>query len=240
VIVCLQLNLGVRQANTGFHTHRNIMFSLAIFVAFVVALQADTVVAIGMTERDLTGDGQPEMVRLVGVGRSVDSLDVTLSIESAGATVYRARLFPMTRTVGFDRGRRRLSRAQHRQRLAEFGKWFFGPTKFKRPPEFVKTWGGQASGRIARIPSVIARDRKFSTTVDSLVALGSSPIEAERAAQSVFRSVSAADSIRAVATWEEIQESGVTLFQYSAGGDHVTAIGWSARDRRFYRLVECC
>ena len=217
------------------------MFSLAIFVAFVVALQADTVVVIGLAERDLTGDGQPEVLKLVGDGRSVDSLDVTFSIESAGATVYRARLAPMTRTVGFGPSRRRLSRAQYREQRAEFGKWFFGPTKFKRPPEFVNTWGGQASGRVARIPSVIARDRKFSTTVDSLVALGRSPIEAERTAQSVvLRSVSAADSIRAVATWKEIQESGVTLFEYSAGGDHATAIGWSARDRRFYRLVECC
>ena len=215
------------------------MFSLAIFFAFVVALQADTVVVIGMAERDLTGDGQPEVLKLVGDGRSVDSLDVTFSIESAGATVYRARLAPMTRTVGFDRSRRRLSRAQHRKQLTEFGKWFFGPTKFKRPPEFLKNWGGP--GRIAMIPSVIARDRKFSTTVDSLVALGRSPIEAERTAQSVaLGSVSAADSIRAVATWKEIQESGVTLFEYSAGGDHATALGWSARDRRFYRLVECC
>jgi hypothetical protein len=216
------------------------MFSHAIFVAFVVALQTDTVVVIGMAERDLTGDGQPEVLKLVGDGRSVDSLDVTFSIESAGATVYRARLAPMTRTVGFDRSRRRLSRAQYREQRAEFGKWFFGPTKFKRPPEFVKTWGGQASGRVAQIPSVIARDRKFNTTFDSLVELGRSPIEAERTAQSVLRFVSAADSIRAVATWKEIQESGVTLFEYSAGGDHATAIGWSAQDRRFYRLVECC
>ena len=217
------------------------MFSHPIFIAFVVALQADTVVVIGMAERDLTGDGQPEVLKLVGNGRSVDSLDVTFWIESAGATVYRVQLAPMTRTVaqGFARSRRRLSRAQYREKRAEYGKWFFGPTKFKRPSEFLKDWGGP--GRIARIPSVIARDRRFSTTVDSLVALGRSPIEADQTAQSVvFRSVSAADSIRAVATWKEMQESGVTLFEYSAGGDHVTAIGWSARDRRFYRLVECC
>jgi len=215
------------------------MLSLAIFVSSMFAVQADTVVVIGMAERDLTGDGRAEVLKLVGNGRSVDSLDVTFSIESAGATVYRTRLAPMTRTVGFDRSRRTLSLAQHRQRLREFGKWFFGPTKFKRPSEFLKNWGGP--GRIARIPGVIARDRKLSTTVDSLVAIGHSPIEAKRIARSaVHRSVSAADSIRAVATWKEIQETGVTLFEYSAGGDHATAIGWSARDRRFYLLVECC
>jgi hypothetical protein len=189
------------------------MLSLAILVASMVVLHADTAIVIGTAERDLTGDGQPEILRLVGVGRTADSLDVTLSIESAGRTVYRVRLAPMTRTVGFDRGRRMLSRAQYRKHLADFGKWFFGTAKFKRPPEFVKSWREQAPRRLAEIPNVIARDRDPATP---------------------------ADSIRAVATWNEIQESGVTLFEFSAGGDNVTAIGWSARDRRFYRLLECC
>jgi hypothetical protein len=76
------------------------MLSLAILLASMVVLPADTVVVIGTTERDLTGDDRPEILRLVGVGRTVDSLDVTLSIESAGRTVYRARLAPITRTVG--------------------------------------------------------------------------------------------------------------------------------------------
>ena len=214
---------------------------IAVLVASIVALQADTVVVIGMAERDLTGDGQPEMLRLIGIRRSVDSLDVTLSIESDGRTVYRVRLAPMTRTVGFDRGRRTLSRAQYRKHLAEFGKWFFAPTKFKRPSEFVKSWREQAPRSLAEVPNVIARDRKASLTVDSLVALGHSPIEAKRIAQSVILgTMSSADSTRAVATWNEIQESGVTLFEFSAGGDNVTAIGWSRRDRRFYRLLECC
>jgi hypothetical protein len=216
------------------------MLSLAIFVASIVSLQQDTVV-IGMAERDLTGDGQPELLRLVGIGRSIDSLDVTFSIESAGRTVYRAQLAPITRTVGFDRSRRRLSRAQHRKHLAEFGKWFFAAAKFKRPPEFVKSWREQAPGRLAEVPNVIARDRKTSIIVDSLIAPGHSSIEAKRKAQSLARSpASPTDSIRAVATWNEIQDSGVTLFEFSAGGDNVTAIGWSARDRRFYRLLECC
>ena len=207
----------------------------------MVVPRADTVVVIGLAERDLTGDDQPEILRLVGVGRSVDSLDVTLSIESAGRTVYRAQLAPMTRTVGFDRSRRKLSRAQHRERLRVFGKWFFAGAKFKRPPEFVKSWREQAPLRLAEIPNVIDRDRKTACVVDSLVALGHSRIESERRAQSVvLRSPSPADSLRAVATWNEIQESGVTLFEFSAGGDHVTTIGWSARDRRFYRLLECC
>jgi hypothetical protein len=217
------------------------MLSLAILIASMVVLHADTVVVIGTAERDLTGDARPEILRLIGVGRSVDSLDVTLSIESAGRTVYRVRLAPMTRTVGFDRSRRKLTRAQYRKHLTEFGKWFFGAGKFKQPPEFVKSWREQAPGRLAEVPIVIARDRKASTTVDSLVALGHSPIEAKRRGQSsVPGPASPADSIRAVATWNEIQESGVTLFEFSEGGDHVTAIGWSARDQRFYRLVECC
>ena len=40
--------------------------------------------------------------------------------------------------------------------------------------------------------------------------------------------------------WRDIQGSGVTLYQYSAGGDHTTTIAWSARAQRFYHLLECC
>jgi hypothetical protein len=49
------------------------MFSLAIFVAFVVALQADTVVVIGVAERDLTGRGRVRAVFRASSFRSVSA-----------------------------------------------------------------------------------------------------------------------------------------------------------------------
>ena len=57
----------------------------------------DTVLVLGLVERDLTGDGQPEILRLTGVGRTTDSLDVTFVIESSGDTLFRRELEPLTR-----------------------------------------------------------------------------------------------------------------------------------------------
>jgi hypothetical protein len=66
-------------------------------------------------------------------------------------------------------------------------------------------------GRIDDIPTVIARDGGFPS-----------------------------NPIRAAAIWTEIHRSGMTIFEFSPGGDVVTAIAWSPTDHRFYRLLECC
>lgn len=199
--------------------------------------QGDTVVTLGMVERDLTGDGRPEVLRLTGVGRPTDSLDVTLVIESSGETLFRTKLFPLTRTVGFDAGRRKLSAAEYRTRLDQFGGWFFGDGKFARPAEFAEQLRSETPGRMADIPFVIARDRKRQL-FESLRAAGHPVPEAQRSAPSLSREW--LDTADAVATWEKIKRSGVTVFTYSPGGDAVYGIVWSARDRRFYRLWECC
>lgn len=200
--------------------------------------QTDTVVILGMVERDLTGDGRPEVLRLTGVGQSTDSLDVTFVIESSRDTLFRTQLSPLTRILGFDAGRRKPSPVEHRARLDKFGGWFFGDAKFTRPEDFVEQLRRQAPRHIADIPNVIARDRRHQLLIDSLRAAGHPASEAERKAPSL--SGVRLDSADAVDAWEEIQRSGVTVFIYSPGGDAVTAIAWSARDRRFYRLLECC
>ena len=187
--------------------------------------EADTVVTLGMVERDLTGDGRPEVLRLTGVGQPSDSLDVTLVIESSGDTLFQTRLRPLTRTVGFDRRRGKLSPAEYRSRLDQYGGWFFGDGKFARPAEFVAQLG---QARRAAVPYLIARDRR-SQLIDSLRAAGRPASEA-----------GPNDSADAVDAWEKIQSSGVTVFTYSPGGDAVYGIVWSARDRRFYRIWECC
>ena len=191
----------------------------------------DTVVILGMVERDLTGDGRPEVLRLTGVGQSTDSLDVTFVIESSRDTLFRTRLLPLTARS------RKLSAVDHRAQLDQFGGWFFGDGKFARPAAFVEQRGGETSRRMADIPYVIARDRRRQL-IDSILAAGHPASEAERNAQSLSRE--GLDSADAVDAWEKIRSSGVTVFTYSPGGDMVTAIVWSARDRRFYRLWECC
>lgn len=185
--------------------------AFAVLLLSAVTVASDTTVLLGRTERDLTGDGKPEILRLVGTGKTVDSLDVTLSIESVGKTVYRISLAPLTRRVGFDADRSMRSRSQQREWIAEFGQWFFGNDKFVRPSDFLSAWGRQAPRRLAEIPEYIARDGAFYP-----------------------------DTLRAKAIWTEIQRSAVTIFEFSGGGDSILAIRWSASDDRFYRIMECC
>jgi hypothetical protein len=186
---------------------------VSTLTALLLALSAgrDTTIMLGQAERDLTGDGKPEVLQLVGTGKTVDSLDVVLSISSNGAILYRTRLAPITRRVGFDADRRMRSRPEHRAFLAQFGGWFFHKDKFLPVAEFIAAWRTQAPGRLAEVPENIARDGGFLP-----------------------------DSARAQSIWREIQDAAVTIFEFSAGGDAVTALGWSARTGRFYRLIECC
>jgi hypothetical protein len=187
------------------------MLKLAtLLIASTVALQADTIVVLGHSERDLTGDGKPEILKVVGVGPTIYDLGVTFTIESAGRTIYRYTLMPLTRTVGFDAGQRVLSPDGHRAHIKEFGTWFFGEEKFQRPAQFVESLKAQAPGKVAEIPNVIASDQQSSETVPGTV------------------------------IWEEIQNSPVTIFTFSPGGDRIEAIGWNVRAGRFYRLLDCC
>jgi hypothetical protein len=187
------------------------MHPITCLLVSLLTVQPDTVVRLGTAERDLTGDGRPEILRLIGTGQTIDSLDVTFSVESAGRVVYRMQLRPLSRTVGFDNGRRSLTAAEYRTRLNEFGPWFFGEQKFMRPGQFVASLRGSAPRHVEQIPEAIARDGGFRNDVP-----------------------------RAEAVWQEIQTNAVTVFQFSPGGDAVTAIAWSTRDQRFYRLLECC
>lgn len=65
-----------------------------LLIAWTVWLQPDTTVVLGLVERDLTGDGEPETLRVVGVGATIDNLDASFTIESAGKTIYRFKLTP--------------------------------------------------------------------------------------------------------------------------------------------------
>ena len=179
-------------------------------MASMFALQASTTVVLGHAARDLTGDGKPEILRVVGVGPSIYDLGVTFTIESAGRTIYRHDMGRMTRTVGFDGGRRVISEAQHRTRIKEYGQSFFIEKHFMRPQEFVEYLRKSARLHIAEIPNVVDGDRQSTDTVPGSV------------------------------IWEEIQQAPVTIFTFSPGGDQIVAIGWHARTGRFYNLLSCC
>jgi hypothetical protein len=138
---------------------------VSMLFPLAVALQPNTSVVLGQVERDLTGDGKPEILRVVGVGPTRDHLDATFTIESGGKTIYTFKLEPLTRTVGFDAGRRTISAEQQRVRLEEFGQWFFGEEKFQRPAAFVDGLR-EARLRVAEIVTAIANDQQSSETRD--------------------------------------------------------------------------
>ena len=128
-------------------------------IGSMMALQADKPVTVGQIERDLTGDGEPEILRLVGVGPTMDNLSVTFVIESAGRTIYRFQLAPLTRGAGV------LAAEDPRARIKDYERWFFGEEKFQRPEEFVDSLRVQARERALQIADVIASDRQASDTV---------------------------------------------------------------------------
>ena len=215
-LVSLTVLVSAALAKKNAQNRLQMTYALVLFATLATA-PPDTVFTLGTVQRDLTGDGKPEVLRLLASGQTLDSLGVTFSIESSGKLLFQTVLHPLTRTAGFDAGRRRLTRAEHRAKLAEFPKWFFDERKFTRPAEFIEQLRGTAPGHIARIPEVIDRDRRQSR----------GPATAD-------------DSAQAAAIWQEIQRTRVTIFEFSPGGDAVYPIAWSARDQRFYRLVECC
>lgn len=131
---------------------------LLISAASVGSVPGDTTVVLGSRNLDVTGDGEPELLQVIGTGESLDSLAVTFSITSSGRVLYGESLRPMTRSVGFDAGKRKLSPAEHHQRLADFESFFFAEEKFMSAEEFVDKLSDGMAGHIGRIPDVIARD----------------------------------------------------------------------------------
>ena len=172
---------------------------------------SDTTIILGQIRRDLTGDGDPEDLTLFGFGWSTDSLDVTLVIESRGRLLYRSQLRPLTPTNGPGGKRQPRSSQEHEAYLAEYGSWFFGPSKFMKPLEFERSWRAMAPRRVDAIPSTLPKE------------VGS-----------------AADTLRGAEVWREMHRIDVTIFEFSPGGDGITAIAWSPTHKRFLRLVECC
>lgn len=179
---------------------------LAVSLGMSLAAQ-DTTMTFGVVERDLTGDGVPEVLTLSGTGNSTDSLEVTFTIRSSQRSLY-SRTWRLTR-ASFN-PRRRISDAEFQTRLTEYGNAFFADSKFMSPTRFRSWLGTSARLHISETPEVVAREM----TPNNLP--------------------------RARAIWDEMQAAGITVFQFSPGGDAVKVIGWSAADERFYDLLECC
>ncbi len=164
-----------------------------LLVALTLARQADTTHVLGHAERDLTGDGKPEILRVVGVGPSIEDLRVTFTIESAGKTIYTHEMRRMTRT-GPDAGRRVMSPTQYRAWIKEYGQAFFLDKKFMRPLEYVEYLRVHARLHIDDIPKVIDADRLPSDQVPGTVIWD----EIQQARVTIFRFSPGGDIIEAI------------------------------------------
>src|SRR5436309_15937393 len=94
----------------------------------------DTTVTISTVKRDLTGDGVSEVLSLTGTGRTIDSLNVTFTIESLGRRLYSTTWLQRRAVCG---GRRRLPDIEFRARLDEYDSEFFDASRLMSPERFV-------------------------------------------------------------------------------------------------------
>lgn len=110
------------------------MRGAAFLTAVTLGLQPAPVVVLDEVARDLTGDGQAEVLRVVGAGPAGGRRSVTLTIESAGKTIFQSR-------------------------LREYAGGVFEAEKFQSPLEFETSLAASAPGRVREIADVIERNR---------------------------------------------------------------------------------
>src|SRR5437773_7497234 len=113
----------------------------------------DTTVTISTVKRDLTGDGVPEVLSLTGTGPTIDSLNVTFTIESLGRRLYSTTWIQRRADFG---GPRRLSDIEFRARLNEYASEFFEDSRFMSPEGFVSWLRRDARLHIPLISVVIS------------------------------------------------------------------------------------
>jgi hypothetical protein len=189
-----------------------------------LAMPSDTVLLLGSRSIDLTGDRIAETLILLGTGPSTDSLGIVLEIRSLGEVLYTASLRPVTRLAGSNDAPAR-SAAEHIDFLNGFGRGFFDDAGFVSAARFLADLRREAPRRVADIPRVIARHRAVYRD-HALGRLEAAPMST--------------DTTGAGAIWSEMLAQDRIVFRFSPGGGDTTAIAWSNRDRRFYRLLECC
>jgi hypothetical protein len=156
-------------------------------MALTFARQADTTHVLAQTERDLTGDGRPEILRVVGVGPTLDNLSVTFTIESAGKTIYRHDLRRMTRPANRDG----VPPDYYRTSIKEY---FFIENHFMRPQEYLEFLRVHARLHIDEIPDVIESDRLPSDRVPGTVIWD----EIQKAGVTIFTFSPGGDVIEAI------------------------------------------
>lgn len=184
---------------------------LAVVLGLPIGIQNDTTVVLARHAVDLTGDGHDEVIEVIGSGGSIDSLGVQLTIRTGGDVLYTDTLKSLTRTVGFDAGRRVLSRDDHLKRFAGLQEFYFSADRFSTPRAFLEHLHRSTPRRIELIPHEI----------EGSLGRRLAPRTGER-------------------IWSEIMRDMVPVFTYAVGGDGILAVAWSSSERRFVQVWGCC
>jgi hypothetical protein len=188
--------------------------------------------------RDLTGDGVPDTLELVAIGRQPDSLRITFTIKVAGQVVYkdtwnsdsyfqyddpidsipRTRVDSVVRTELSD-----LMRAKEFQPLDRAA--FAEPWKPKKSQGDVSDPREGIAFGLRREQYVREHNiQDDSLTVDQYREMIRTPIDV--------------GEVRAIA--QDILEHDRIAFTYFRGGEANQTIAWSPRRKRFFIIWGCC
>lgn len=183
-------------------------------------------------QRDMTGDGIPEVLQLTARGTRIDSLNVRFEIASRDRVLFEAEW----NTRGhFNWDRRTHSDAEVRLGTEAALESFFESRRFTEIGDFQSPMREPEDVPLA----VINRQQRYASILDSLVIQGEDSPEARQAAIQ-GRYAPPYESPRSKATWQAMLDRRVLVFAFSPGGDSVQTIAWSPLDQRFYELMECC
>jgi hypothetical protein len=188
------------------------LFTLLASLALSAA-RPDTVLMVASRSIDLTGDGKPEELQLVGAGPTIAGLELTFTILSGERLLYAEQIDPFSS----DGPRAVLTAAEYRDRLRRLGEMFFADDEFQSPAEFEASLRRMA----ARIPATIAMDLGRPAVPDP----GATDARATMS-----------DTTGVGSIWQRMRDRQATVFRYQSGGDEVTYIAWNETDQRFYKV----
>lgn len=182
-------------------------------------------------ERDLTGDGQPERLRLALSGTEPGDLEVAFTVSSGGRELFsedwNSRLYFVYAEPIEDIPPDSV-RARVRDRVSEF----FAAEKFGKVAV-----DDMVTPAIAT--DLIARQLAYAEALESLPD-DMPEEEAELAAHDRANADSDRYRAEASAIWREMLDASLPTFVFFSGGEYTRTIAWSPSAGRFFSIWECC
>ncbi|MCZ6918104.1 MAG: hypothetical protein O7I93_15130 [Gemmatimonadetes bacterium] len=169
-----------------------------------------------VVERDLTGDGQREILEVRAVGETSDDLTITFRVIADGRDIYATEWDSRAYFTDDDSGDAERRDAQVRSALAEFFDRGFAPVTHTHPfmgTPLPEAWRPNPESDDPR--EWIARELRAAGRGD-------------------------VDAAAVTAIWDEMVGRGALGFSFSTGGQERRRIAWSPRLGRFLVIWSCC